>query len=72
MKVTEEGFIWKLIAANQAEKIFEHIPVYRLYEDDTEALVEFWTDIVPDGVYGLEVGFTNVENTKKILDRFLK
>ena len=33
MKVLEDGFIWKLISVDQAEKLFEHIDVYRLHED---------------------------------------
>ena len=71
MKVLEDGFIWKLISVDQAEKVFEHLPVYRLYEDDSEALCEFWTDIVTDGVYGLEVGYVSTEDKSKILRSIL-
>jgi hypothetical protein len=71
MKVTEDGFIWKLISVDQAEKVFEHLPIYRLYEDDSEALCEFWTDIVPDGVYALEVGYVSTEDKSKILRSIL-
>lgn len=71
MKVIEDGFIWKLISVDQAEKVFEHLPIYRLYEDDSEALCEFWTDIVPDGVYALEVGYVSTEDKGKILRSIL-
>lgn len=71
MKVTNDGFIWKLISVNQAEKIFEHIPVYRLYEDGGEALCEFWTDIVPDGVYALEVGFVEGYENQLRMNKYL-
>jgi hypothetical protein len=71
MKVTEDGFIWKLISVDQAEKLFEHIDVYRLHEDGSESLCEFWTDIVPHRVYGLEVGFVSTEDKSKILRSIL-
>jgi len=71
MKVLEDGFIWKLISVDQAEKLFDHIDVYRLHENDSEFLCEFWTDIVPNGVYGLEVGYVSTEDKGKILRSIL-
>jgi hypothetical protein len=68
MKITNDGFIWKIISIDQAEKVFEHLPVYRLYEDDSEALCEFWTDIIPDGVYALEVGYISFEDKLKLIN----
>ena len=32
-------------------------PIYRLYEDDSESLVENVSEITEDGVYGIEIGF---------------
>jgi hypothetical protein len=67
MKITDEGFIWKVITPTQALYIFKHMPVYRLYEDGSESLIETKEEINFDRVYGLEVGFISKEDKIKIL-----
>ena len=55
----EERFVWKVIDANYAIKLYNlnAEPIYRLYEDDSESLVEDVSEISEDGVYGIEIGF---------------
>ena len=60
LKITKEDrFVWKVIDANYAIKLYNlNIePIYRLYEDDSESLVENVSEITEDGVYGIEIGF---------------
>ena len=60
LKITKDDeFIWKVINADYARKIYNLNvePVYRLYEDDSESLVEDVSEISEDGVYGIEIGF---------------
>lgn len=71
MKVTEDGFIWKLITPIEAETLYDITDVYRLYEDDSESLVEWATEITSEGVYALEVGYVSTEDKGKILKSIL-
>ena len=60
LKITkDDGFVWKVISADCARKIYSLNvePIYRLYEDDSESLVENVSEITEDGVYGIEIGF---------------
>ena len=60
LKITKEDrFVWKVIDANYAIKLYNLNvePIYRLYEDDSESLVENVSEISEDGVYGIEIGF---------------
>ena len=60
LKITKEDrFVWRVIDANYAIKLYNlNIePIYRLYEDDSESLVEDVSEISEDGVYGIEIGF---------------
>ncbi|WP_373804333.1 hypothetical protein [Bacteroides heparinolyticus] len=42
MKVTKDGFVWKLITGDEARKIWdaELFEIYKLYDDDSEGLIE--------------------------------
>ena len=60
LKITKDDeFVWKVINADYARKIYDlNIePIYRLYDDDSESLVEDVLEITEDGVYGIEIGF---------------
>ena len=60
LKITKDDeFVWKVINADYARKMYSlNIePIYRLYEDDSESLVENVSEITEDGVYGIEIGF---------------
>ena len=60
LKITKEDrFVWKVIDADCARKIYSLNvePIYRLYEDDSESLIEDVSEITEDGVYGIEIGF---------------
>ena len=60
LKITKDDeFVWKVINADCARKIYNLNvePIYRLYEDDSESLVENVSEITEDGVYGIEIGF---------------
>ena len=55
----DDEFVWKIINTDYARKIYNLNvePVYRLYENDSESLVEDVSEITEDGVYGIEIGF---------------
>ena len=60
LKITKDDeFVWRVINADYARKIYNLNvePVYRLYENDSESLVEDVSEITEDGVYGIEIGF---------------
>ena len=60
LKITKDDeFVWKVINTDYARKIYDlNIePIYRLYEDDSESLVEDVSEITEDGIYGIEIGF---------------
>jgi len=67
MKITQDNFIWKLVTQEQAEFIFslELFPLYALYGDESESLIETFDEIKTifengDSV-GIEVGFIKNE-----------
>ena len=60
LKITKDDeLVLKVINADCARKIYSlNIePIYRLYEDDSESLVEDVSEISEDGIYGIEIGF---------------
>ena len=63
MKKTKDNFVWKLVTQEQAEFIFslDLFPLFVLYDDDSEALIENFDEIkerLEDGLaLGIEVGF---------------
>ena len=60
LKITKDDeFVWKIINTDYARKIYNLNvePIYRLYEDDSESLVENVSEITEDGVYGIKIGF---------------
>jgi hypothetical protein len=63
IKVTKDNFVWKLLSETQAELIFASglFSIYRLYYDDTEALIETFDEIreaIEDELQiGIEVGY---------------
>jgi hypothetical protein len=61
MKITADGFIWKIISTKEAEAFYKISDVYTLYDDDSDSLVEYSSEIVDGRVYGLEVGFLPTE-----------
>lgn len=59
-KTTKDGFVWLVLTVNEAMKLYDanDIPVYRLYDDDSEGLVDTEDDIMNHaGMFGIEVGF---------------
>ena len=60
LKITKDDeFVWKVINADYARKMYglNIEPIYRLYDDDSESLVEDVSEITENGVYGIEIGF---------------
>ena len=63
MKLTKDNFVWKLVTQEQAEFIFslDLFPLFALYDDDSESLIENFDEIKEhseDGLaLGIEVGF---------------
>ena len=55
----DDEFVWKVINADYARKMYDLKiePIYRLYEGDSESLVEDVSEITEDGIYGIEIGF---------------
>lgn len=67
IKVTrEDGFVWLLVPAEKARKLWaaDVFTLYRLYDDDSESLIENEADLEStiEGGYriGIEVGFASV------------
>lgn len=58
-----DDFVWKIITPSKAREVFDSglFPVYALYEDDSEGLVENYEDLETyqrRGLkFGIEVGF---------------
>lgn len=71
MKIVD-GFVWKVVT-DQAKEIFqsELFPLYKLYEDGSEALIEEFDDLqiaLEQGMdIGIEIGQINPEQAKKFL-----
>ena len=69
VKVTrEDGFVWLLVSAENARKLWaaNAFTLYRLYDDDSESMIESETDleltIESGNQIGIEVGFASVMN----------
>ena len=67
VKITrEDGFVWLLVPAEKARKLWaaDIVTLYRLYADDSESVIESETDLEStiEGGYriGIEVGFASV------------
>lgn len=64
-KVCVDGFVWLLVNHEQARKLLrmEAIPLYRLYEDDSESLIEteeYLEETIRRGYrIGIEMGFVS-------------
>mgnify|MGYP000325996868 CR=1 FL=1 len=62
MKVTKDLFVWKIITHKQASDIYHAniTSVYRLYEDDSESMIESEEELLKayyeKAVMGIEVG----------------
>lgn len=67
MKVTNSGFVWKLVDGEKAKDIFAlgMFELYIIWTDDSESLVESWTQLnnaLESGYQiGIEVGHIGVE-----------
>lgn len=67
MKVTNDGFVWKLVDGDIAKDIFALglFELYLIHYDDSESLVESWTQLnnaLESGYQiGIEVGHIEVE-----------
>jgi|SaaInlLV_10m_DNA_2_1039722.scaffolds.fasta_scaffold36418_3 hypothetical protein len=62
MKVTKDGFVWKLITPYKAKEMFYYgmFDIYLLYDDDSESKAETMVDInTHEGLFGIEVGHLN-------------
>ncbi len=58
MKITADGFVW-LIVNDFAKEMYQTqilTPLYTLYEDDSEALIETWDDLNLTLEKGLDIG----------------
>lgn len=72
MKVTADNFVWKLVTEEQAEFIFalDLFPLYALYKDDSESLIENYDEIKEyseNGCsLGIEVGHLNKKEDEHI------
>ena len=67
IKITrEDGFVWLLVPAEKARKLWaaDVFTLYRLYDDDSESMIENEADLEStiEGGYriGIEVGFASV------------
>lgn len=73
MKITKDGFIWKIVSNETAKKIWYNnvLPLYVLHSDDAETLIESleqFIDAIENNLYiGVEVGKIEVEPAKEIL-----
>ena len=71
MKITKNGFIWKIVT-EEAKMIWNNglYPLYVLYPDDTEALIEdedtFLDLLAKEFEIGIEVGQITKEMYEKI------
>jgi len=66
MKITEDGFVWKIINLREIKDYL--CAVYVLHDDGTESLVTSDSECTPDNVYGVEVGTLPDHMTKALND----
>ena len=73
MKITKDGFVWKIITPDEAKCIFSSkgLPIYKLYDNDTESLIESFEEIeemfYKDLQIGIEVGQLSKEQIYNVL-----
>ena len=65
LRILDDGFIWQIIDSDSAEGYLGS--VYELLDDGSEVLVESPEELVPGGLYGIEMGFVNTNTCKRIL-----
>ena len=74
MKITKDGFIWKLIDFNEAKVIVSSgaLEVFALWENDVETLIENYEDIInfaeAGAEFGIEVGTITDNQAKEVLE----
>lgn len=58
LKVTKDGFVWKLIGYDTAKTFWymQVAEIYRLYDDDSEALIESVDELNRTIRIGLQIG----------------
>ena len=58
MRITKDGFIWKLVTYEQACRLIQSnvLEVYMLRDDDSEFLIEEISQLNSAVKYGYEVG----------------
>ena len=67
MKVTNDGFVWKLVDGDRAKDIFALglFELYLIHYDDSESLIETYVELnnaIENGSeIGIEVGYIGVE-----------
>lgn len=67
MKVTNDGFVWKLVDGDRAKDIFALglFELYLIHYDDSESLIETYVELnnaLENGSeIGIEVGYIGVE-----------
>ena len=68
LKVDKDGFCWQVITTEEAKKRYsDNKEVYRLYDDDTEGLVEDESDFEDhDEEFGIELGFLSDDSIGSI------
>ena len=73
MKITKDGLVWKIITPDEAKCIFSSkgLPIYKLYDNDTESLIESFEEIeeifYKDLQIGIEVGQLSKEQIYNVL-----
>ena len=76
MKITKDGFVWKVINKEQALRIWnaniKALELYVLHSDDAESLIESdeqFFDAIENKLYiGIEVGQIETDITKEIIE----
>lgn len=74
MKITKDGFIWKVITLQQAFEIWngKTLEIYQLRDNDVEGLIESLEDLnecIHHNIQiGIEVGRIEVEQAREIIE----
>ena len=74
MKITKDGFIWKVITFDEAKVICSSgaLEVFALWENDVETLIENYEDInnfaEAGAGFGIEVGTVTDNQAKEVLE----
>lgn len=78
IRITEDGFIWKIINPELAKKLFlsDLVDLYSLYPDDSDSLITSFSELskaIDDDLrIGLEVGKLNIQQIPDLTDLFVK